>query len=250
MEGKSNHRRRHRIRGDLRPYSIPAFVALRKQILTGPLNIDDVIRYREIFKQLLADRVRVSLRALYEPLPKAGVAALLEALDVRPQYADLRSFLSCTLDYYNQQALCEYHTAAPAMAAKPSSGRLQKKMVKDALKSMCRVAYVEVRPVLRELKRQEKSLMPSQHQIVEKYRTMTRAVSLLYLFFRALYLQPLPARIPAPVYDRVRVLDRRLEAYYGPENGGYRLSVKKEKKPAAVCLGAGTAVTLFIQLLP
>lgn len=241
------HGRKHKIRGDLRPFRIGAVQELRKQILNGQILFNNSVQYRNIFKQLIADRIRVALRQTgqYRPLPETD--RLLEAMQGRPRLVDLCDFVSCTLEYYNVPELCEYRIAIPSRA-RATKQRVQNKVVTDALKGIQREFYVNVRPVWRMLEKHQGELAEDQMAILGKYRTMSRAVGLIYHLFRFLYLRGLPKKLTNEVYDQVWHTDRRVGNFYRSGDDGYFL-IAEQKKHVVACIGERAAMVLYIQLL-
>lgn len=234
------------VRGDITPYQIPDFINLKLKIMDGPIFFDQVVCYRNLLKQLLASRMRLAMQqnGFYKPLP--GINAFIQALYERPQYRSLCGFVSCVLDYYSNPAICEYHILAPQQST-PTKQRIRKKRMADAIKSMMRLFYREVRPVLRKLEAYD-TFIGEQRIIVEKYRTMSRAIALLTLLFRFLYLQPLPARLPEDTFRHIWLINSDISRFYRLEGDAY-LRKAGVKKAVACCIGEEAAMTLFVEML-
>lgn len=237
------------IRGSARPYHIPYYMELLNRLTNNVPSFNDAYEFRNLFKQLTADRLRVALRlgGIYSPL--SGTNEIVEFLRKSPHYADLADFISCTLDFYNNPHLCTAHIRLRNYPCgnQKRQGQGCKKNVTRGIKDMQKAFSKDVKRVLKALENCH-FVNEEQRLIIGKYRTISRSVGFLYLLFRALYAKPLPAILTIEEFGKVLKADPRVGNYYHL-NGNQYVKAVKTNKAAALCINDRAVTILFLMRL-
>lgn len=209
--------------GSNAPYCTLEYKRMRNSICNGNRDFALAYKYRTLYKELSANRIFISL-------PKTGALAYrrLDFADIFqrilagvPKSDYLISYFQFFMDCFNSQ-----NTDSPKVIEAKCflSKKKNRNNIQMALKDMEAACKQDMMKVLHTLQKSPSVLTPKEAEILGKFEDISRAVSVLSLLIKGMYISPLPEKIPQAIFDEARKEDSRLSAYYQPDKStpGYQ----------------------------